>query len=48
MALEVAPLIADADFSSVLTSSDCVFFVLHYFVSDQIRTSTYSVGDESW
>ena len=48
LALEVAPLIADAAFSSVLTSPDCVFFVLHYFVGDQIRTSTYSVGDESW
>ena len=46
--LEVAPLIADAAFSSVPTSLDCVFFVLHYFVGDQIRTSTYSVGDESW
>ena len=48
VAPEVALLIADATFSSVLTSSDCVFFLLHYFVGDQIRTITYSVGDESW
>ena len=48
VAPEVASLIADAAFSLVLTSPDCVFFVLHYFVDDQIRTSTYSVSDESW
>ena len=48
VAPEVALLIADAAFSSILTSPDCVFFVLHYFVDDQIRTKTYSVGDESW
>ena len=45
---EVVPLIADAAFSSVPTSTDCVFFVPHYFVGNQIRISTYSIGDESW
>ena len=45
---EVAPLIADAAFSSVPTSANCVFFVPHYFIDDRIRISTYFVGDESW
>ena len=48
MESEVAPLIADGAFSSVPTSVDCIFFVPHYFIDDQIRISTYSVGDESW
>ena len=44
----MAPLIADAAFSSVPISADCVFFVPHYFVGDQIRICTYFVSDESW
>ena len=35
-------------FPLVPTSPDCVFFVTHYFIGDQIRIGTYCIGDESW
>ena len=45
---EVAPLIEDAAFYSAPTSMDCVSFMPHYFIGDQIGISTYSIDDESW
>ena len=36
------------NFSLVPTSPDCVFFVTHNLISDQIRIIAYSVGDETW
>ena len=35
-------------FPSVPTSPYCIFFVTHYFVGDQIRISTFPIGDETW
>ena len=37
-----------AAFSSVPTSTDCVFFTPLHFRDHKIRICTYSIGDESW